>query len=373
MGVVNVTPDSFSDGGRAGTPDDAVAHALRLAAEGADILDIGGESSRPGAEPVPLEEELRRVIPVIEALSPRVEVPISVDTTKAEVARRALAAGAAIVNDIRGLSGDLDLPRIVAQSGAGVVLMHMAGTPRTMQDNPHYDDVVGEVRDYLARRVDAVERAGVPRARIAIDPGIGFGKTLAHNLALLRNLERFATLGCAVVIGTSRKGFLGTLTGRPVGQRATASVVSALAAILGGADVVRVHDVAPMVDAITVWAAQRGWDATSRLADGSHRTSGPCELVVTTSEARSPMSAPSDLCDEQGPIPEFPPAVIDPETGRARISDEEWEARRQASLRMLKVLDQITDETDQDEELWKEAMRDFDSFRPHRKQFEGMY
>ncbi|MBV8317900.1 MAG: dihydropteroate synthase, partial [Planctomycetaceae bacterium] len=204
MGIVNVTPDSFSDGGRAATRDAAIAHALRLVDEGADLLDIGGESSRPGAEPVPEDEELRRVLPVVEALAPRVPVPISVDTTKAGVAVRALRAGASIVNDITALGGDPDLPRVVAESGAGVVLMHMAGTPRTMQHDPRYDDVVGDVHDFLAGRIAEVESLGIARARVAIDPGIGFGKTLEHNLELLRNLDQFATLGCAVLIGTSR-------------------------------------------------------------------------------------------------------------------------------------------------------------------------
>ncbi len=258
MGIVNVTPDSFSDGGLAGTLEGAVAHAMHLVAEGADLLDLGGESSRPGAEPVPLDEELRRVIPVVEALRPLITVPISVDTTKAEVARQALRAGASIINDIRGLDGDPDLSRLVAEAGAGVVLMHMAGTPRTMQVDPRYDDVVREVRDDLARRIQRAEASGIPRDRIAIDPGIGFGKSLAHNLELLRNLDRFANLGCTLLVGTSRKGFLGTLTGRPVGDRATASVVSSLAAVARGANVVRVHDVGPMVDAIKVWTALHG-------------------------------------------------------------------------------------------------------------------
>lgn len=262
MGVVNVTPDSFSDGGRAWSLDDAVAQVYRLVDEGADVVDIGGESSRPGAEPVSLEEELRRVIPVVEAFGPGLSVPLSIDTTKAEVARQALRAGASIVNDIAGLRGDPELPRLVVESGAAVVLMHMAGTPGTMQDDPCYEDVVREVRDFLARRVEAIEALGVPRSRIAIDPGIGFGKTVAHNLEILRNLDRFATLGCAVVIGTSRKRFLGLLTGRPVGERAVATVASSLAAAVQGADVLRVHDVAAMVDAIKVWTAIRGWDET---------------------------------------------------------------------------------------------------------------
>jgi len=259
MGAVNVTPDSFSDGGRRMTPEAAAEHARRLVAEGADLLDVGGESSRPGSEPVPLDEELRRVVPAVEAIAAAVSVPISIDTTKAEVARLALEAGASIVNDISALGADPDLSRVVAGSGAGVVLMHMQGLPRSMQVDPRYDAVVDEVYEFLARRVEAVEALGIPRERVAVDPGIGFGKTFAHNLELLRNLGRFASLGCVVVIGTSRKGFLGALTGRPVDQRVTASVVSSLAAAAAGAAVVRVHDVGPMADAIKVWTALRGW------------------------------------------------------------------------------------------------------------------
>jgi dihydropteroate synthase len=264
MGVVNVTPDSFSDGGRLLTPAVAARRAAALVAEGADLIDVGGESSRPGSEPVSVEEEIRRVLPAVEAIVHTVRAPVSVDTTRAEVARRAIAAGASIVNDITALQGDADLARVVADSGAGVVLMHMRGTPRTMQCDPRYADVVTEVYDHLARRVEAAEAAGIARERIAVDPGIGFGKTFDHNLDLLRNLGRFASLGCAVLAGTSRKGFLGTITGRPVGERATASVVSSLAAALRGADVVRVHDVAPMADALKVWTALGGWDLLPR-------------------------------------------------------------------------------------------------------------
>ncbi|WP_422929818.1 dihydropteroate synthase [Singulisphaera sp. PoT] len=263
MGIVNVTPDSFSDGGRSLALDDALTNAQELVSQGADILDVGGESSRPGAEAVGVEEELRRVIPVVERLSKLVSVPISVDTTKAEVARKAVEAGATIINDITGLTGDPALARVVAETGAGVVVMHMAGTPRTMQVNPHYENVVREVRDYLARRVDAIEALGIARNRVAIDPGIGFGKTAEHNLLILRNLDQFATLGCSILVGTSRKNFLGLLTGREVRERATASVVSSLAAAVQGANVVRVHDVAAMVDAIKVWNATQGWDKTS--------------------------------------------------------------------------------------------------------------
>ena len=246
-------------GGRAESVEEALARAIRLVDEGADLLDIGGESSRPGATPVSLDEELRRVLPVIEALADAVTLPLSIDTTKPEVARRSLLAGASVINDITAL-GDPELARVAAENGAGVVLMHMAGTPQTMQLNPHYDDVVNEVHDFLARRVEWAEGQGIPRSRIAIDPGIGFGKTFEHNVLLLRNLAQFATLGCAVLIGTSRKGFLGTLTGRPVSDRATASAVSSLAAATRGASVLRVHDVAPMVDAIKVWTALHGWE-----------------------------------------------------------------------------------------------------------------
>jgi dihydropteroate synthase len=260
MGIVNVTPDSFSDGGRTAGRDEAVGRAKQLVGEGAVLIDLGGESSRPGSEPIALEEELRRVIPVVEALAPELGAPISVDTTKAEVARRALAAGAAIINDISAMGADADMARVVAASGAGVVLMHMQGVPRTMQVDPQYGLVVDEIYDFLARRIAWAESLGIDPERIAIDPGIGFGKTLDHNLELLRNLRRFDTLGCAVLIGTSRKGFLGRLTGRGPRERGIATVVSSLAACATGARVVRVHDVAPMVDAIKVWTAVRGWE-----------------------------------------------------------------------------------------------------------------
>lgn len=258
MGILNATPDSFSDGRCALSPDEAIDRALRLADEGADILDIGGESSRPGATPVPAEEEIRRVLPLIEALAPRLTIPISIDTTKAEVARAALDAGAAIINDITALTGDPAMARLAADRQAGVVLMHMRGRPDTMQIDPRYDDVLAEVHDWLARQVDRAESHGIPRERIAVDPGIGFGKTFEHNMVILRNLHRFASLGCALLVGTSRKGFLGILTGRPVERRLAASVASALAALHAGADVVRVHDVAATVDAIKVWQAQEG-------------------------------------------------------------------------------------------------------------------
>jgi dihydropteroate synthase len=261
MAVENLTPDSFSDGGEIGSLDDAVNRAIDLVALGADLLDLGGESSRPGAEPVPLDEELRRVIPTIAAVASRVAVPISVDTTKPEVAREAIQAGAVIINDISALETDPAMRDVVASSGAGVVLMHMRGNPRTMQIDPRYDDVVAEILEYLARRIEWAEAGGISRDRIAIDPGLGFGKTTAHNWEILRNLPRFASLGCVLLVGTSRKGFLGKITGRDLSERATASAVSSLAACVAGAHVARVHDVAPLVDAIRIWTAVRGWGA----------------------------------------------------------------------------------------------------------------
>ncbi|MGO9464059.1 MAG: dihydropteroate synthase [Isosphaeraceae bacterium] len=259
MAVVNLTPDSFSDGGRIVTLDDAVDRAVELVAQGADLLDLGGESSRPGAEPVPLDEEIRRVVATVEAVASRVSVPVSVDTIKPEVARQALQAGAVIINDISALEADPAMRDVAAATGAGVVLMHMPGNPRTMQIDPRYDDVVGEICEYLARRIDWAIAGGIARDRIAIDPGLGFGKTTAHNLEILRNLHRFASLGCVILVGTSRKGFLGKITGRDLSERATASAVSSLAAFVAGASVARVHDVAPLVDAIRVWTAMRGW------------------------------------------------------------------------------------------------------------------
>jgi dihydropteroate synthase len=259
MGIVNATPDSFSDGGRSLALEDAIATADRLVSGGADLLDIGGESSRPGAGVVSVDEEVARVIPVIRALALRFAVSISVDTTKPEVARGALEAGAVIINDIRGLD-DPGMLALAAESGAGVVLMHMQGTPQTMQVDPRYDDVVREVRDDLARKVERAEAAGISRDRIAVDPGIGFGKSFDHNLLLLKNLETFATLGCVLLVGTSRKGFLGKLTGRRTGDQTIASVASALAAASAGARVVRVHDVAATVEAFRIWEGHRGWD-----------------------------------------------------------------------------------------------------------------
>jgi dihydropteroate synthase len=260
MGIVNLTPDSFSGLGPGPCAVNLVEYGCRQANSGADLLDLGGESSRPGAEPVALAEELKRVIPVIEDLASLVTVPLSIDTTKAEVARQALHRGARVINDISALQADPEMASLAAETGAGVVLMHMQGTPSTMQVDPRYDDVTLEVYEFLARRLEWAAARGIPRERIAIDPGIGFGKTTDHNLELLRNLDRFDNLGCVLLIGVSRKGFLGQITGRAVGERAAASVAAALAACLRGASVVRVHDVADTVDAIRVWGAVRGWE-----------------------------------------------------------------------------------------------------------------
>jgi dihydropteroate synthase len=259
MGILNLTPDSFSDGGAWLSTETALVRARVLADHGAEILDLGGESTRPGADLVTLEQELARVIPVVERLVPVLDRPLSIDTSKSEVARRSLEAGAVIINDVTALRGDPRMAEVTAEYEAGVVLMHMQGVPRSMQKNPRYDDVVGEVHEFLAERIDWCEVRGIPRSRIAIDPGIGFGKDLDHNLRLLRNLDRFANLGCALLVGTSRKGFLGALTGRGVSDRMVGSVVSSLSACVLGARVVRVHDVAAMVEAIKVWTAVRGW------------------------------------------------------------------------------------------------------------------
>ena len=256
MGIVNVTPDSFSDGGRHFDPAQAVAHARRLVEEGADILDIGGESSRPGAQSVSIEEELRRVLPVFEALAGD-GIPLSVDTLKPEVMRRAVAAGASIINDIAALQAPGAL-EAAAASDAAVCLMHMQGEPGTMQADPQYRDVVAEVRDFLARRVATAQAAGIATERIIVDPGFGFGKRLAHNLALLRELAQFAGLGACVLAGLSRKSMLGEITGRNVGLRETASVAAALLAVRNGARILRVHDVAATRDALAVWSAVEG-------------------------------------------------------------------------------------------------------------------
>ncbi|NIA24978.1 MAG: dihydropteroate synthase [Gammaproteobacteria bacterium] len=251
MGIVNVTPDSFSDGGRFFDPDEAIALSVRLVADGADIIDVGGESTRPGAEPVPATEEIRRVTPVVAALAGE-GIVVSIDTTKPEVAHAALEAGASIVNDVSAL-GTAGMAEVVAGCGAGLVLMHMQGTPRTMQTNPTYGDVVAEVRDFLVDRASFAQGHGISSDCIAIDPGIGFGKTIAHNLALLADVGVLVKTGYPVVIGTSRKSFLGALTGekRPE-RRDVATAATSAMAVAAGASVVRVHNVAISRPAVQV-------------------------------------------------------------------------------------------------------------------------
>jgi dihydropteroate synthase len=264
-----VTPDSFSDGGRFLVPDAALAHARELAAEGAEILDVGGESTRPGAEPVSAAEELRRVLPVLEGLAEAAPgAQLSIDTTKAQVARAAIAAGAQLVNDVSALRGDAGMAELIAASGVDCCLMHMLGEPRTMQRDPRYEDVVDEVRAFLEERLEFAVAAGIPEQRIMLDPGIGFGKTLAHNLELLRRLSELAGLGRPLVVGTSRKGFLGVLGARAHGhqqpleptRRLPGTIATSVLAFERGASVLRVHDVAPVAEALAVAAATLSGD-----------------------------------------------------------------------------------------------------------------
>lgn len=250
-GIVNVTPDSFSDGGQHADTASAVAHGLALVEQGADLLDIGGESTRPGAQQTTLQQETDRVLPVIEALAARVAVPISVDTSNPEVMHAAVAAGAGMINDIRALrrEGALDA---AASLGVPVCLMHMQGEPGNMQDNPHYDEVVTEVHRFLADRLLACQLAGIDATRVLVDPGFGFGKTLEHNMRLLAELERFADIGAGILVGLSRKSFLGTITGRDIAHRQVASAAAALIAAQRGAAILRVHDVAETRDALAL-------------------------------------------------------------------------------------------------------------------------
>jgi dihydropteroate synthase len=251
MGVVNVTPDSFSDGGKYFDPEVAVSHARRLVDEGVDLLDVGGESTRPGAAPVSEDEECGRILPVVQALR---DFPLSVDTRRPQVMRSALDAGASMINDIQALQAPGAI-EAVAQSGCGICLMHMQGEPQTMQREPHYADVVVEVRDFLAGRIAACEQAGIARDRLVADPGFGFGKTLEHNLALLRRLPAFASLGVPLLAGWSRKSSLGRITGRDTGDRLAGSLAAALLALLGGARILRVHDVKETRDAVLMFQA----------------------------------------------------------------------------------------------------------------------
>jgi dihydropteroate synthase len=265
MGVLNVTPDSFSDGGRFLAAEAAVVHGLRMHGEGAAIVDVGGESTRPGAEPVPVAEEIRRVVPVIEVLA-AAGVRVSIDSRNAATMQAALAAGASIVNDVSALTHDPRSLQLVAERGVPVVLMHARGDPRTMQQNPTYEDVVREVHDYLAGRVAAAAAAGIPRQRIVVDPGVGFGKTLRHNLLILHHLGVFHRLGCAVLLGVSRKSFIARImapTAVPAAARLPGSLAAALAGLARGAHILRVHDVAETRQAVAVWRA-----IESAAADG---------------------------------------------------------------------------------------------------------
>ena len=272
MGIVNVTPDSFSDGGRFLDPDAAVAHGTELAEQGADILDVGGESTRPGAAPVPADEELRRVVPVVERIAAATTVPVSIDTTKAAVARAALDAGATIVNDVSAGRSDPEILGVTAEAGAGYVVMHMQGEPRTMQADPRYDDVVAQVGDFLADRIEIARAAGVAEGALAADPGIGFGKTVDHNLRLLAGLPALAErVGVRVLVGTSRKTFVGKVLARagagsgdlPVDQREEGTLATVVWAVERGASIVRVHDVLPAVRAVRLLDALHSADASA--------------------------------------------------------------------------------------------------------------
>jgi len=260
MGIVNVTPDSFSDGGQFLDPETAVDHALQLVADGADILDVGGESTRPYSQPVSADEELRRVMPVVERLCGLVPVPLSIDTSKAAVAEVAVAAGCEIINDVTGLEGDPDMIDVARDNQVGVCAMHMQGMPQTMQDNPAYADVVAEIHDYLRQRRDQLVAAGIEPERICLDPGIGFGKTHQHNLTLLANAWRFHELGCPLLIGHSRKGFIAKILGDKTADRTAGTVGIALSLALQGVQILRVHDVAAVRQALLLFEATGGID-----------------------------------------------------------------------------------------------------------------
>jgi len=247
MGILNVTPDSFSDGGRHFSEDAAVARGIEMAREGADIIDVGGESTRPGAKKVSAKDELRRVVPVIRRLKKLVKIPISIDTTKSLVARRALQAGAKIINDVSGLHSDRKIAKVAADFGAALILMHMRGNPRTMQRNPEYPDLIGEILEYFCEGIKIAEDSGVPRSNLIIDPGIGFGKTTGHNLEILARLRELKCLGVPVMVGTSRKSFIGNVLKLPAGERFEGTAATVAVSIQNGADIVRVHDVGQIV------------------------------------------------------------------------------------------------------------------------------
>ena len=254
MGIVNATPDSFSDGGNYRAPEDAIAHGLRLAAEGADIIDIGGESTRPYSKPVSAEQEIERVVRVVQGIAAKTDVPISIDTSKAVVATAAIQAGAQIINDVTGLTGDPDMLKVAADSGVGVCAMHMQGTPATMQDNPQYENVVQEVLEYLKQRKACLLESGIPLEKICLDPGIGFGKTHGHNLELLAGCEAFLELGCPILIGHSRKGFIGKLINDKQAERDSGTLAISLMMAQKKMHILRLHQVAPTVAALKVWA-----------------------------------------------------------------------------------------------------------------------
>jgi dihydropteroate synthase len=264
MGIVNITADSFYDGGRYAKPEEAVAHGLKLVEQGADILDIGAESTRPGAQPVSEQDELARVIPVVAELARRVTVPISVDTTKSRVAQLALDAGASIINDVSALRHDADMATVIARSGAGVVLMHMQGTPQTMQKAPQYDNVVAEVAHFLDERMQVATQAGIAKTNIVLDPGIGFGKLLVHNLDLLNELSFFTMLNRPLLVGLSRKAFIGQIVDRSVDHREWGTAAAVALAVDRGAQILRVHDVAMMADVVKVAGAVKSRASSAR-------------------------------------------------------------------------------------------------------------
>lgn len=273
MGVLNVTPDSFSDGGRFFDPGVAVAHGIEIAAQGADFIDVGGESTRPGSDPVTLAEELRRVLPVIERLAGEVDIPVSIDTYKAAVAERALDVGASVVNDISALSFDPRMASVVAGSGAAVVLMHIKGTPKNMQDDPWYEDVIAEIRQYLGHAIERGSEQGIERDRMIVDPGIGFGKRQVDNLVILSRLREFCVLDTPLLVGPSRKSFIGRVLDLPVEERLEGTAAAVTCAILNGADIVRVHDVREMV-------------RVTRVADALRRIPEPSQPTPESGQSR---------------------------------------------------------------------------------------
>lgn len=258
MGILNVTPDSFSDGGKFARVDSAIEHALQLVRDGADIIDVGGESTRPGSCPVSIQEEIDRVVPVIQGLAGSIEVPISIDTYKAEVAREAIYHGASIVNDISGLSFDDEMADVVAESNAGAIIMHMKGSPKSMQQDPQYESVTGEIMEFLQEQIERALQSGISKDRLVVDPGIGFGKRLRHNLEILRRLQEFKVLGCPILVGTSRKSMIGELLNVPVAERLEGTAATCAVAVMNGAHICRVHDVLAMSRVVRIVDAVMG-------------------------------------------------------------------------------------------------------------------